>query len=67
MGSKDENGKCQNGNIRVSEGRRKCNWCLCFYLFVYPFLFSVLAVFNKHVGGDCPRDQSHNWVLLEFF
>ena len=29
--------------------------------------FSVAVVFKEHIGGDCPGDQSHNWVFLELF
>jgi len=27
--------------------------------------FTVVAVLKEHIGGDCPRDQSHNWVFFE--
>ena len=31
--------------------------------FVMSFFFAV--VMEEHIGGDCPSDQSHNWVFLE--
>ena len=27
--------------------------------------FTVVAVLKEHIGGDRPRDQSHNWVFIE--